>query len=320
VDRGVAIAVLAPNGIGAKNSPAGGDAVKKLPAGFGKDHPPTTATRCVRLFLIACLLYAFLQTAGAQTKGPKAQKTYLGFDRNDYPGDENLAALRRTFSFAGYWLNVPPRAASNPWVGKRKAIRAAGFGFLVLFNGRLDAELRKADAAMLGRSDAEAALAAARREGFPNRTVIFLDQEEGGRMLPEQKAYIYAWVDSVNAGGFRAGIYCSSIAAPEGPTTVIAAEDIRQNAGARKIRYWVANDACPPSPGCTLPRTAPRPEASRIAFADIWQYAQSPRRKDFAGACSGYAADGECYAPGLADKRIHVDLDTADSADPSGGR
>ena len=35
-------------------------------------------------------------------------------------------------------------------------------------------------------------------------------------MLPEQKAYIYAWVDGVAAAGFRAGVYCSGIAAKEG--------------------------------------------------------------------------------------------------------
>ena len=69
------------------------------------------------------------------------------------------------------------------------------------------------NAGRLGRSDAEAAVAAARREGFREGTVIFLDQEEGGRMLPEQKAYIYAWVDGMGAAGFRAGIYCSGIAA-----------------------------------------------------------------------------------------------------------
>ncbi len=34
-------------------------------------------------------------------------------------------------------------------------------------------------------------------------------------MLPEQKAYIYAWVDGVTAAGFRAGIYCSGIAAAD---------------------------------------------------------------------------------------------------------
>jgi Domain of unknown function (DUF1906) len=176
---------------------------------------------------------------------------YLGFDRNEYPGDQNLAALRRTFSYTGYWLNVPPGAKSNTWTEKRKVVQEAGFGFLVLFNGRLDAQLKKArDAGELGRGDAAAAVGAAKREGFREGTIIFLDQEEGGRMLPEQKTYIYAWADGVSASGFRAGIYASGVAASEGHgVTVITAEDIQQNAGGRNIVYWVTNDACPPSPG-----------------------------------------------------------------------
>jgi hypothetical protein len=285
-------------------------------------HALIGATRCIHLFLIAAfLILGFLETAFAQARAPEAQKTYLGFDRNDYPGDENLAGLRRTFSFAGYWLNTPPGAKTNPWAGKRQAVKSAGFGFLVLFNGRLDAELKKAGgAAALGRSDADVALSAARREGFPNRTVIFLDQEEGGRMLPEQKAYIYAWVDGVNKAGFRAGIYCSGIAVSEGAGAVVTASDIRQSAGDRNIVYWVANDACPPSPGCAYRRTHPPPAASGIEFARVWQYAQSPRRKDIASGCSNYAGEDECYAPGLAGKKVHVDLDSADSADPSSGR
>jgi hypothetical protein len=263
---------------------------------------------------------AFSQTKASQAPVQGVQKTYLGFDRNDYPGDKNLAALRRTLSFAGYWLNTPPGAKTNSWAGKRKTIKAAGFGFLVLFNGRLDAELKRGDAAAIGHADAEAALAAARREGFPNRTVIFLDQEEGGRMLPEQKAYIYAWVDAVNAGGFRAGVYCSGIAVAEGGGQVITAEDIRQSAGDRSIVYWVVNDVCPPSPGCAFPRNPPRPTASGFPFANIWQYAQSPRRRDFARSCSNYASDGNCYPPGLAGQRVHIDVESANSADPSRGR
>ena len=39
--------------------------------------------------------------------------TYLGFDRNEYPGDANLKTLRQTFSYTGYWLNNPPGATSN---------------------------------------------------------------------------------------------------------------------------------------------------------------------------------------------------------------
>jgi Domain of unknown function (DUF1906) len=250
--------------------------------------------------------------------------TYLGFDRNDYPGDENLQSLGQTFSYAGFWLNHPPGEKTNTWVGKRQTLQSAGFGFLILFNGRLYAELKAvSSAARLGKSDAQAAVASARREGFPAGAIIFLDQEEGGRMLAEQKVYIYAWVDGVAAAGFRAGIYCSGIAAKEeGGVSVVTAEDIRQNAGDRKIAYWIANDACPPSPGCAFPTRPPSPAESGIAFADGWQFAQSPKRRDVAAGCpANYSRDGSCYPPGIdLARRLHVDLDTAASADPSQGR
>ena len=250
--------------------------------------------------------------------------TYLGFDRNEYPGDGSLAALRRTFSYSGYWLNTPPRATRNTWLGHRKAVEAAGFGFLILFNGRLDIDLKKTpDASALGKSDASAAVAVARKEGFPARAIIFLDQEEGGRMLPEQRAYIHAWMDGVNGSGFRAGIYCSGIAAPEVQgVPVVTAEDIRENAGGRDIAFWVVNDGCPPSPGCAFPKPAPAPSRSGVAFADVWQFAQSPKRRDVAGGCpANYDPDGSCYPPGIArETHLFVDLNTARSGDPSRGR
>ena len=85
-----------------------------------------------------------------------------------------------------------------------------------MFDGRLLTELKTvSNAARLGKSDGQAAIAAAQREGFPAGAVIFLDQEEGGRMLPEQRTYIHTWVDRINVAGFRAGIYCSGIAAKE---------------------------------------------------------------------------------------------------------
>ena len=250
-----------------------------------------------------------------------SSNTYLGFDRNEYPGDANLKTLRQTFSYSGYWLNNPPGASSNTWAGHRSAVEQAGFGFLVLFNGRLYTELKTvANAQKLGRADAKQAADAALREGFPQRTIIFLDQEQGGRMLPEQKAYIYAWVDAVTAAGFRAGIYSSGIPNPD-DHNVITAEDIRQSAGNRKISYWAINDACPPAPGCAFPGRPPNPKDTGIPFAEVWQFAQSPRRKDVAAHCTNYNADGNCYPPSTTPAQgLHVDLNTATSADPSHAR
>lgn len=263
----------------------------------------------VRWLTAAVILSCLALTAQSQT--------YLGFDSNDYPGNANLKTLHQTFSFAGYWLNNPPGANRNTWKGHRAAVESAGFGFLVLFNGRLYADLKTvSNATHLGKSDAQAATTTAQREGFPRTTIIFLDQEQGGRMLPEQKAYIYAWVDAVTAAGFRAGIYCSGIAAPD-YGNVITAEDVRQNAAGRSITYWVTNDACPPAPGCAFPQRPASPAQSGISFAEVWQFAQSPQRKDVAAHCTNYSRDGNCNPPDLL---FAVDVNSALSPDPSHAR
>jgi hypothetical protein len=252
-----------------------------------------------------------------------ASPSYLGFDANDYPGDAALPALKHTFSFAGYWLNNPPGAKSNGWAGKRSVLIANGFGFLVLFNGRTSNQLKsQPTAAVMGDIDAQLAIAVAQHDGFHPGTVIFLDQEEGGRMTAIQAAYIFAWVDKMISAGFRAGIYCSGIAAKEGKNqSVVTANDIRARAGQRKITYFVYNDGCPPSPGCVFPPRALEPSASGVAFASIWQFAQSPRRREFAKTCSTtYNSDGNCYAPGAGPGSAILDLDSATAPDPSNGR
>ena len=276
------------------------------------------------LALIVWLVIALILPAAA-TGQPNSARAYLGFDRNAYPGDANLKTLHETFSYTGYWLNNPPGERANTWTGHRAAVESAGFGFLVLFNGRVYAELKTVThATKLGGYDAQAAAAATRREGFPAHTIIFLDQEQGGRMLPEQKAYIYAWVDAVTAAGFRAGIYCSGIAAKD-DGNVVTAEDIRQSAAGRHIAYWAINDACPPAPGCSFPvkppAHTPSPAQSGVGFAEVWQFAQSPQRKDVAARCSNYSRDGNCYPPGISSSlQLHVDVNTATSPDPSHGR
>ena len=218
------------------------------------------------LVLLSLLLVlaagSWAQTNTTASAPPMKDAAYLGFDRNDYPGDGNLAQLRKTFSYTSYWLSPPPGAQTTTWLGKRQILQAAGFGFLVVFNGRLYAQLKASrDIAALGAQDAAVAVRIARREGFPSGTIIFLDQEQGGRQLPEQKTYVYAFIDAVNRTGFGAGVYCSGIAFRE-PAWIVTAEDIRNTASGRKIAFWVSNDACGPSPGCSFSVPPPTPAHS----------------------------------------------------------
>ncbi len=267
---------------------------------------------------------AFGLLAASQSSIAQQHSTFLGMDRNDYPGDANMQVLRKTFAFTGYWLNNPPGAGRNTWTGKRAHLQTLGYGFLVLFNGREYKELKASgDAGGVGSRDAAAAVRTAASEGFPKNTIIFLDQEQGGRMLPEQRAYIHAWIDGVVKGGYGAGVYCSGIAFRESSkVSGVTANDIRENAGGRRIHFFISNDHCGPAPGCVFPVAPLGPSKSGVSFAEVWQYAQSPRRSEMTAACrQTYAPDNNCYPPGIAPSSgLHIDVDSADSADPSHGR
>jgi hypothetical protein len=251
---------------------------------------------------------------------------YRGFDRNDYPGDDTMAGLHKTFAFTGYWLTNPPGENANSWQGKREILKQQGWGFLVLANGRLDAEILKAQKhgtspAELARKDAAIAVAAASREGFPAHTVLFLDQEEGGILLDEQAAYLLAWTEAVAAGDYLAGVYASGQPVPNGPgQTITTVQDIRSRVKAKhlhEIAIFDAQDTCPPAPGCTV--QAKPLSASGEPNLTAWQYSQSPRRPELTRSCAKtYAADGNCYAPGF--PATFLDMDLASSPDPSHGR
>jgi Domain of unknown function (DUF1906) len=251
---------------------------------------------------------------------PAPSTSYLGFDRDIYPGDEAVALLHKNFAFTSYWLSPPPNEKITTWMGKRELLHKAGFGFLVLYRGRETRELKKeADGLAKGALDARGAITAATKEGFPSGSIIFLDIEEGGRLPDAYHAYLHTWFDELAKAGYHAGVYCSGMPAKEpGGVTILTADDIRAHAGTRKFEFFVYNDACPPAPGCAFPRVAPTPSASGVSYAQIWQYAQSPRRKEFTVSCpTGYHANGGCYTPLDTSEKWDLDIDAALSADPS---
>jgi len=277
----------------------------------------------MRLLSTSLAALIFIGTISAQ---PQSHTGHLGFDRNDYPGDGVLPALRLSFAFAGYWLNNPPGETANTWRGKRETLVHQNFGFLVLFNGRLDADILKAkrrgtSPVTLGTQDAAFAIASAKSEGFPARTIIFLDQEEGGRLLPEQSDYLFAWTEAISASPYLPGIYLSGQPVEDVPgKTITTAEAVREQIASKHLHpvaIFVYQDACPPSNGCTL--TPPPITTVGIPDIAVWQYAQSPRRVEITRVCAKtYAPDGNCYAPGI--PQIFLDLNLATSDDPSHGR
>ena len=94
--------------------------------------------------LLLLLVLALLAVSAPQA----AARQHLGFDRNEYPGDDQMRQLRKVFSYSGYWLNRPPGATEpgTTWAGKRKFMNSLGYGFLVLYQGRIVAHLPRAAA------------------------------------------------------------------------------------------------------------------------------------------------------------------------------
>ncbi len=284
--------------------------------------------RCIRAVLIVLLAAAVSPAVSGSGESSPARAgqdssiAYLGFDRNIYPGDEALPLLRRTFWFTGYWLSPPPGEKINSWRGKRELLRSHGFGFAVLYLARSSREIEtEAAARRRGILDGRNAATSAKSEGFAAPTVVFLDIEEGGRLSAAYHAYVRAWADELARSGYRAGVYCSGIPVDEvGGVTILTADDIRSNIGARDVTYWVFNDVCPPSPGCGAPQNPPPVSTSGVSYAAIWQSARSPRWKEFTARCATtYHTDGNCYAPDDAAHVLFLDVDIATSADPSSG-
>ena len=271
---------------------------------------------------VAALLVVAAFVGGVSSRRLEtAPHAYLGFDRNDYPGDDAMKLLRRDFAFTGYWLGNPPGEKTNSWCGKRELLRSQGYGFVPLYGGPDSRELHTpATAKSRGSRDGREAAGSAKAEGFSRGSIIFLDIEEGGRLPDVYHAYLAAWSDELNQAGYRPGAYCSGMAVKEGPgVSITTADDIHNRTASRDIVIWAYNDSCPPSPGCVAHLEPPAPSRSGIAFAQIWQFVRSPRDKQTSRHCRGYAKDGNCYAAFDTAHRFHLDVNSATSPDPSGG-
>ena len=278
-----------------------------LPPRTGDTHrislaDPSAAEWHLVIKLRALFLFFLVSLSAAQTTSSSAA-SFLGFDRNDYPGDQNLPALRQTFSFAGYprlndssrrkfkqlerqaansqlcWIRIP---GAVQWQALcRSEIRFPNDGARDI---RRDSRGRRRPSRRISRATLLSSSIRSRADAcYPSRKPTSMPGSMGHRCR-------------VSAPG----IYCSGIAAKKTTGDIVTADDIRQNAALARhcvLRYRRRN--VPPHRDARFVKP-PNPVESGVSFADVWQFARSPRREVFHGEMSAtYLADGNCYPPGV---------------------
>ena len=219
--------------------------------------------------------------ADAQQEGKN-----MGFDTHTYPGDKTMQAWKAApgapYRWVGYYLPAPCHKDKS-WTGKRQKLVDMGWGLAVVYVGQqtwgrkprpvsakrlaqmqksgttCNADLISADR---GRLDADDAIAATEKEGFPERSIVFLDIERMEKMPPEMRDYYRAWSKRLlEHGRYRPGVYVHK----HNAETVY--NDIKAEFAAAGVdeqpRIWVASGR-----GWEEGKA---PQDVGFAFAGVWQ-------------------------------------------------
>jgi hypothetical protein len=219
--------------------------------------------------------------ADAQTGGK-----HMGFDTHTYPGDKTMQAWKSApgapYRWVGYYLPGPCHHDAS-WVGKRQKLVDMGWGLAVVYVGQQTwgrtprpltpqrlAQLQKSgktcDADLItaerGRADADDAIAATLKEGFPERSIVFLDIERMETMPQAMRDYYRAWAKRLlEDGRFRPGAYVhkhNAEAVHAELQTEVAAAGLDE-----EPRIWVASGR-----GFEEGKA---PQDVGFAFAGVWQ-------------------------------------------------
>lgn len=214
-----------------------------------------------------------------------------GFDTSLYPGD---AAMRSwlypasPYRWTGYYLAAPCHRDIT-WTGKYSTLATMGWGTTAIYVGQQDwtqipgpalnravdpespagatvGQLATCSASLLsaqqGLDEAADAAAKMRADGFPDRSVVFLDVEFVTSVTPALLDYYRAWIRGVlQDGRYLPGVY----AAKSNAVTLYNAALELYRAGGRTDAppFWIAS-----SSGFTM--TA-KPAAVGLEFAKLWQ-------------------------------------------------
>jgi len=210
---------------------------------------------------------------------------HLGFDTHTYPGDKTMRAWKGAtgspYRWVGYYLPSPCHK-DRSWTGKRETLVQMGWGLAVVYVGqqtwgrtpkpsaKRSAQLQKqgsscnADLITAERGDADGAdaIAVTEKEGFPARSVVFLDSERMEKVPPVMRDYYRAWARRLlRDGRYLPGVYVHAFNAQ------LVHDDIKAEFVAAGVteepRIWVATGH-----GYEEGKA---PQDVGFAFAGIWQ-------------------------------------------------
>jgi len=215
---------------------------------------------------------------------------FPGIDRSGYPGDSLMRLLRTEARvvWTGFYLAPAPSHPQAGWMQKRAFLRDLGYGLAPLYVGQQQGGPGSHIlTAAQGRIDALEAVRLARRAGFPDQSVLYLDIESGPPAAAALMAYYRAWVQGVVAADYTPGVYCSHLLARQFTT-----------ADSRAIP-WIFHLKFPNGHTFPLPLPVPAPSSSDFTGARMLQFAQAATIR----------FSSRTLTP--------VDLDSSTTADPS---
>lgn len=141
---------------------------------------------------------------------------YAGVDTAAYPGDD---WARRVYNetniwYLSYYLGGQNAAkGTETWRGHRSFLTTLGFGLIPIYVGQQvdSSQFYARLTAKRGHADGIMAALLMSEEGFPSNSVCYLDVE-GRTASLKLTAYVSAWIDGLQSGGYRAGVYCDATA------------------------------------------------------------------------------------------------------------
>lgn len=143
---------------------------------------------------------------------------FAGFDTFIFPGGNTMAWLRKNtnLTWCGYYLAKTPSHQDVSWMGQRENLQSDCWGLAPIYVGQQITGPGSHDVTLSqGYVDGKHTVELMHREGFPSKSWVYLDLENGPPYQTAQSNYVFAWSTAVQDGGYNPGIYCSHDVAVE---------------------------------------------------------------------------------------------------------